>query len=53
MKKITKKLKLDKQTVALLGADQLTDIAGGQRPATKNTQCADDCTWSPTQLNLC
>ena len=53
MKKITKKLRLEKQTVALLGTAQLADVAGGQRPATKQTQCADDCTWVPTQFNLC
>ena len=53
MKKITKKLSLEKQTVALLGTAQLAEIIGGQKPATKQTQCADDCTWSPTQLNLC
>jgi len=53
MKKIAKKLKLEKQTVALLDTAQLADIAGGQRPATKNTQCGDDCTWVPTQFNLC
>ena len=54
MKKITKKLALDRQTIALLGTSQLIDVIGGQRPQTKNTQCGDDCTsTSPTQFNLC
>jgi len=54
MKKITKKLALDRQTIALLGTSQLIDVIGGQKPQTKNTQCGDDCTsTSPTQFNLC
>jgi hypothetical protein len=42
MKKVTKnKLQLDKQTIAVLSSSQLIDVAGGQKPETNNTQCAD------------
>ena len=42
MKKVTKnKLQLDKQTIAVLSSSQLVDVAGGQKPETKNTVCAD------------
>jgi hypothetical protein len=56
MKKITKnKLQLDRQTIAVLSTSQLLEAAGGQRPATKATQCADQgCSGTiPTQLGLC
>ena len=54
MKKITKnKLKLDRQTIAVLGTAQLLDVAGGQKPVTKLSQCGDECTGNPTQFGLC
>jgi len=53
MKKIAKnKLKLNSQTIAVLGPSQLLDVAGGQKPATKLSQC-EECRPSPTQLGLC
>jgi hypothetical protein len=55
MKKITKnKLKLDTQTIAFLGTAQLVDVAGGQKPQTKLSQCGEECTGThPTMFGLC
>ena len=44
MKKIANhKLVLTKQTIAVLTGVQLSEVAGGQRPATKQSHCGDDC----------
>lgn len=54
MKKLTKnKLKLETQIIAVLGTAQLHEVEGGQRPATKLSQCGEECTRTPTQLGLC
>ena len=44
MKKIsTKKLSVSKVTVAVLTAEQLGKVGGGQLPYTKASVCADQC----------
>jgi hypothetical protein len=52
-KSLKSKLVLARQTIALLDTTDLAAVAGGQRPATKLSQCGDECHGTPTQLTLC
>jgi hypothetical protein len=43
MKKLHKKLALDKQTIATLAASDLAVVAGGANPSAPPTDCVSGC----------